>query len=169
MYTVKINNEDPKHQSHEVKILGKELFLNDELFDWDIERVKENYYHILKDNKSYTLEVVELDVDKKTISLKINNTHLQMLVRSKLDLLLEKLGMSANNAAKLQELKAPMPGLILKIMVEEGQEVKKGDSIMILEAMKMENIIKSPGEGIVKSVEVKEGDSVEKNSLLVKF
>ncbi len=169
MYTVKINNDKAKNDAYEVKVLGKELFLNDELFDWDISKIKDNYYHILKDNKSYTLEVVEVDMDKKTIGLKINNEHFHLSVKSKLDLLLDKLGMSANNAAKLQELKAPMPGLILKIMVTEGQEVKKGDSIMILEAMKMENIIKSPGEGLVQSIVAKEGDSVEKNTLLVKF
>ena len=62
-----------------------------------------------------------------------------------------------------------MPGLILDLKVKPGDEVKKGDIVLILEAMKMENIIKSPGDGLVKSVKVKLKDSVEKNQILIQF
>ena len=69
----------------------------------------------------------------------------------------------------IKDIKAPMPGLILDIMVEVGQEVKKGDALMILEAMKMENVLKSTGEGTITSIEVEKGQSVEKNNILIKF
>ena len=62
-----------------------------------------------------------------------------------------------------------MPGLILEINVKEGQEVKENDPLLILEAMKMENVINSPREGIIKSVEVKQGQTVDKNMLLIEF
>jgi biotin carboxyl carrier protein len=62
-----------------------------------------------------------------------------------------------------------MPGLVLKIMVEPGQEVSKGDGLLILEAMKMENIIKAPTDGVVKSIEVEQSNAVEKNQVLIKF
>jgi biotin carboxyl carrier protein len=62
-----------------------------------------------------------------------------------------------------------MPGLIVDIKVEAGQEVKKGDPILILEAMKMENIIKSPGDGVVKAIKVNPRDNVEKNQVLIQF
>jgi biotin carboxyl carrier protein len=72
-----------------------------------------------------------------------------------------------NNSAK--EIKAPMPGLIFDIKVKEGDEVKKGDPVLILEAMKMENILKSPGDGTVKKIKIKKGESVEKNQVLIQF
>jgi biotin carboxyl carrier protein len=73
------------------------------------------------------------------------------------------------NNQKVNEVKAPMPGLVLNILVEPGQEISKGDGLFVLEAMKMENIIKSPTDAIVKSIEVEKGIAVEKNQVLVKF
>jgi biotin carboxyl carrier protein len=64
-------------------------------------------------------------------------------------------------------LKAPMPGLIVKVPVEVGQEVKRGQTLVILESMKMENELKSPRDGVVQRVDVQAGQSVEQNALLV--
>ena len=64
-------------------------------------------------------------------------------------------------------LKAPMPGLIVAVPVAEGQPVKKGDNLIILESMKMQNELKSPREGTVTRVKVKPGDSVEQNQVMV--
>ena len=69
----------------------------------------------------------------------------------------------------IAEVKAPMPGLILDVLAKPGQEVKKGDQLMILEAMKMENVLKAQGEGVISGIEVAKGDSVEKNQVLIKF
>lgn len=60
-----------------------------------------------------------------------------------------------------------MPGMVLQVMVESGQQIKKGDAIVVLEAMKMENILKSPSDGVVKTVKVIKGDKVEKNQVMV--
>ena len=62
-----------------------------------------------------------------------------------------------------------MPGLVLSVLVTEGDEVKKGDNLLVLEAMKMENMIKSPTDGIIKKIEIKQGNKVEKNELLISF
>ena len=67
------------------------------------------------------------------------------------------------------ELRAPMPGLLLNVLVSEGDTVKKGDVIFILEAMKMENALKAMQDGIVKEICVKKGQTVEKNQLLIKW
>jgi len=64
-------------------------------------------------------------------------------------------------------LKAPMPGLIVTIPISEGQAVKKGDLLIILESMKMQNELKSPRDGTIKRVKVKAGDSVEQNQSLI--
>ncbi|MCL4147810.1 UNVERIFIED_CONTAM: hypothetical protein GTU68_000861 [Idotea baltica] len=60
-----------------------------------------------------------------------------------------------------------MPGLVLEIMVEVGQFVAVGDALLILEAMKMENVIKAQGEGVIKDIVVKQGAAVEKGQLLI--
>ena len=62
-----------------------------------------------------------------------------------------------------------MPGLILEVSVEDGQEVKEGDALLILEAMKMENVITSPRDGKIKKIEVKQGEAVEKKHVLLTF
>jgi biotin carboxyl carrier protein len=69
---------------------------------------------------------------------------------------------------QINAIKAPMPGLILEISVV-GQTVKENDSLLILEAMKMENSFLSPRDGIIKSISVILGDAVDKGQLLIEF
>jgi biotin carboxyl carrier protein len=79
------------------------------------------------------------------------------------------LGLDNLQSSKVAELKAPMPGLVLSVLVKEGDEVKKGDNLFVLEAMKMENIIKSPADVTIKSIKIKASDKVEKNQVLIQF
>jgi biotin carboxyl carrier protein len=83
--------------------------------------------------------------------------------------MLEKLGFDSSSAKKLNELKSPMPGLVLKVLVEDGAEVKTGDPLLVLESMKMENLIKSPGDGTISEIKVGVGQTVEKGSVMIKF
>ncbi|HEX8608798.1 MAG TPA: acetyl-CoA carboxylase biotin carboxyl carrier protein subunit, partial [Pedobacter sp.] len=89
--------------------------------------------------------------------------------KDQFDKLLDKMGLSNLNAAKVSEIKAPMPGMVLKVLVEEGAEVRKGESLFILEAMKMENIIKSIADVTVKTIKIQPGDKVEKGQILMLF
>jgi biotin carboxyl carrier protein len=123
----------------------------------------------LKDNQSYNAEILEADYSKKEFAVKINGNIYQVKAQDSMDLLLEKLGMSNNSSRQIKEVKAPMPGLILDIYVQEKQQVQKGDVLLILEAMKMENAIKSAAEGVIKSIKVSKRQSVEKNQLLLEF
>ena len=74
-----------------------------------------------------------------------------------------------NKIKKLKELSSPMPGRILNIQVQIGDHVKVGDPILSLEAMKMENILKSDGEGVVKSIAIEKEQVVDKGQLLIEF
>jgi biotin carboxyl carrier protein len=112
---------------------------------------------------------VKADRATKTFQFKINNTIHAVEVKDKFDLLLEKMGMVNGAATKINNIKAPMPGLVIDLKVKAGDEVKAGDPLLILEAMKMENILKSPGEGTIKNVKTKKGDSVEKGQVLIEF
>lgn len=77
-------------------------------------------------------------------------------------------GMSSGGAVE-KVLLAPMPGLILELRVEEGQQVSKGDPLLIVEAMKMENVMKSQSDGTIKTVHVSKGQSVEKGDKLLEI
>jgi biotin carboxyl carrier protein len=145
------------------------FIVNDEPVKWDIQRLDGNSFHIIYNNKSYTAEIVKIDRASKSCVVKINGTHYPVVLKDQFDLLLEKMGMNSAVSTKVNNIKAPMPGLIINLKVEEGSVVKQGDTLLILEAMKMENIIKSPGDGVVKSLKVKKGDSVEKNQILIEF
>lgn len=145
------------------------ITLDGNLFTWDIAKITEGYFHILYNKKSYRAEVVKADKAAKAFTFKINNHIHTVEVKDKFDLLLEKLGMNNSSVGKVNNVKAPMPGLIIDMKVKAGDTVKAGDPLLILEAMKMENILKSPGEGVVKSVKVKKGDTVEKNQVLIEF
>jgi len=62
-----------------------------------------------------------------------------------------------------------IPGTIIEILVQEGDKVKKGDEVLVLEAMKMKNRLKSPVTGVVKNIGVKEDEKVPKGKLLIEF
>lgn len=145
------------------------ISLNGNPFEWDIIRTGDNRFHILYKNIGYNAEIVKTDKSSKTVRIKINNKIIDVQVRDKFDLLLEKMGMSSAASTKINHIKAPMPGLIIDVKVKVGDEVRPNDALLILEAMKMENIIKSPGEGKIKSLKIKKGDSVEKNQVLIEF
>jgi biotin carboxyl carrier protein len=138
-------------------------------FSWDLEKISDGNFHLIVGDKSYRAEVVKADVSTKTFTIKLNGKKFQVSLKDKFDLLLEQMGMNNAAANKVNNLRAPMPGLIIDLKVKEGDTVKQNDPLLILEAMKMENIIKSPGEGVVKSVKVKKGQSVEKGQVLVEF
>jgi biotin carboxyl carrier protein len=148
---------------------SKEGTIDGNIFSWDVIEVKDGSFHIIKNNKSYSVEVIKADVTEKSFLISVNGNKYQLNVKDKFDELLKSLGLDTLNSKKVNELKAPMPGLVLEVRIAEGDTVKKGDPILVLEAMKMENIIKSPTDGIIKKINVKKGVAVEKNQVLVNF
>ena len=145
------------------------ITLNGQPFAWDMADLGDGRYHVLYEGRSYNAEVVAADYATKTIVLKINGQRVELQAKDRFDLLLERLGMSNAAAAKVNELKAPMPGLIVDIRVQPGQAVQKGDPLLVLEAMKMENILKAPADGTVGSLKVNLRDNVQKGQVLVQF
>src|SRR6478609_3739227 len=164
MFQTKVNGKNFEVIKNEESIL-----INGEPFKWDFVKLSEDNFHILHKNKSYRVEVVKADRATKTFQFKINNKIQTVEVKDKFDLLLEKMGMANGASAKINNIKAPMPGLVIDLKVKAGDIVKAGDPLLILEAMKMENILKSPGDGTIKAVKTKKGDSVEKGQVLIEF
>jgi biotin carboxyl carrier protein len=137
--------------------------------DWDIVKISSNGFHILYKSKSYTAELIKHDTSTKTMWLKINGQVHMVELKDRYDLLLEKMGMNGSVSEKVNHVKAPMPGLIVQVNVATGDKVKTGDPLLVLEAMKMENMIKASGDSEVKNIKVKKGDSVEKGQVLIEF
>lgn len=131
--------------------------------------LSDTHAHFIYNNRSYNLEIVSENKKDKTAIVKVNGVDYRILIEDEYDKLLKQLGLDNLMANKIQDVKAPMPGLVLNVMITEGQEVQKGESLLVLEAMKMENVIKSPTSGIVKKIAIQKGDKVEKNELLIQF
>lgn len=164
MYTATINES-----VFEVQKRQDQWIVNHQVQDWQLTKIRDRHFHLLFKNQSFKVELVHIDEEAKTVLLKLNNRPVEIQLMDKFDLLLDMLGMNFSKGTTAQDLKAPMPGLIFDIKVNEGDVVKKGDALLVLEAMKMENILKSPGDGTVKSIKIKKGQSVEKNQVLIQF
>lgn len=138
-------------------------------FSCDVLQNGPQRFNVIRDHQSYEVEILKADPAAKTLTVKVNGRSYPLQVSDKFDDLLRSLGMDKIAGSKVNELKAPMPGLVLDIIVTEGDAVKKGDAIVVLEAMKMENILKAPADVTVKKIAVKKGTAVEKNQVLVQF
>lgn len=137
------------------------------LADLDIISTGNGQYHLLKNDKRYEVEVLDLDLTEKTMLLLVNGQKVNLEIKDKYDLLVQRLGLSKVKIVLDKEIKAPMPGLIVDVLVEPGTTVEKGTPLVILEAMKMENMLKATGDGVVESIKVNKGETVEKNQVLI--
>jgi biotin carboxyl carrier protein len=165
MFKIKVNS----NLSFEVNHKKGKTFVNDRQILIDMEGGMGQHLHILHNNKSYRAEVVSFSAAEKVCTIKVNGNTYVLEIKDQYDELLHQLGLDNLNKVKISELKAPMPGLVLKMFVSEGDKVQKGDNLLILEAMKMENIIKSPGDVTIKAVKILPAETVEKNQIMFLF
>lgn len=126
-------------------------------------------YHLLYEGQAYAVEVLEADFERSTYTLLLNGRKQVVRVADFYDRLVQALGLQAGGSQKINSVKAPMPGLVLEVSVTPGQSVQKGDTLLILEAMKMENVIKAAGEGVVKAIPATKGLAVDKGQVLIEF
>ena len=158
-----------EQQAFEVETKNETTTLNGQPFVWDLVALDNGHFHIIKDDRSFNAEVVEANYADKSFKVKVNETIYNVAAKDRFDLLLEQMGINNSTKNKVNNLKAPMPGLIWDIQVQVGDVVKAGDVVLVLVAMKMENALKSSGDGVVKSIKVNKGDSVDKNQVLIEF
>ncbi len=154
----------------EVSENGLSGVLDGQAFEWDVLQVSEKKWSVIDEKGcSFTVVLESEDVSSKSYDLKINGQFITVKAETEFDHLLKELGISAGGTKKLKEIKAPMPGLVLDVQVKEGDEVKEGDIVVILEAMKMENVIKATADATVKSIRVKKTDTIDKGEIMVTF
>lgn len=126
-------------------------------------------FHILKDNIPYTAAIEKAGFLNRKYTVTVNNNPYEVEIATPLDQLIKAMGFEVGAAKQVNEIKAPIPGLILEINVSVGQEVAVNDTLLVLEAMKMENTFHSPRAGVIKSIAVAKGDAVDKGQLLIEF
>lgn len=124
---------------------------------------------ILDNNKSKLVSVKEVNHELKRYQVQINGRTYQVQILDAVDQQISTMNLKSKKSNQLKELRAPMPGLVRQVNVEVGSKVDLGDSLFILEAMKMENLLKSPVDGVVSEIFIKPGESVEKNQILLSF
>ena len=143
----------------------------DEIFisNYSVLEKQKNSITLEKDGCKYHCRLLHYDKQKNFVLLKVNGKRIEVTLERAVDSVLKKFGISSKGASEINELNAPMPGVVLTIKVRVGNKVKKGDPLIVLEAMKMENVLGSPIDGVIESIEVNENDTIEKNTVLIKF
>ncbi len=144
-------------------------FTNEEVKNIDFLPIDNHRFHIILNNKSYQATLIKANYQDKTFRININGSLYTVQLADKYDQLVEKLGLNIVAKHAALDINAPMPGLVLDVMVKKGQTVEEGTPILILEAMKMENVLKAVAPGVIDSIEVEKGNAVEKGQLLVKI
>ncbi len=126
-------------------------------------------FNIIKDHRSVNARLLEADITGKNVVIEVEGEVFNVEIKDELDQMLDKMGFSTVSTKHIKEIKAPMPGLVLDVAVKEGQEVKEGERILILEAMKMENSIMIHTNATIKRVAVSPGQAVDKGQVLVEL
>ncbi len=154
-----------------VEVEGRTTYEADQLEQQDFRIIARegDKLRVMLNNKAYDAYVRAYDHQKKTAILNVNGYNFTVIIHEPLDQLINDLGFLKSAKHSVKEIRSPMPGLVVGIYASEGQSVLEGDKLLSLEAMKMENILKSPGEGVIQSIVVTKGQSVDKNQVLVVF
>lgn len=126
-------------------------------------------HHLLEDGRPSRIQVLEARPQDKFYRIRVDNRVFEVVLADDLDLRIDRMGFDLKASRQVSRVEAPMPGLILSVEIAEGDTVKQGDTLLVLEAMKMENAILAPADGVIGRVAVAEGQAVEKKSVLVEF
>ena len=154
-------------RTFDITLEGDALTVNDTSVEHGFEPVGDGYFSLLVDGRS--VPVVVTPQDDGRIRVSINGRAQVVRVQDEHDLLLERFGLEEAAAGAEREVRAPMPGLVLNVMVTEGQTVQEGEGLLVLEAMKMENELRAPAAGVVQSIHVATDEAVDKDALLIEI
>lgn len=131
--------------------------------------ISSHQFNCIKDYRSVNAKLIETDATCKNQVIEVEGERFSIAIQDELDQLMDQMGLGVTTGKQVKEIKAPMPGLVLEVSVTDGQLIKAGDKIAILEAMKMENSILAHSDATIKKVAVKAGQAVEKGQVLVEL
>ncbi len=142
------------------RVKGKKL-------DICIVQEPDGFNYIIWKRKKYQVDILEKNQNKYTIM--INGVWYSFTVETPISYKRRKYLAKTASSSKIERVSAPMPGKIIDIMVEENSEIRQGDPVVILEAMKMQNEILSHVNGRIKKINIKTNDSVMKDDVILEI
>ncbi len=158
-----------KEQSFDIDLDNDIILVNQSECLLKLVKLDDGGYEAIFRGQKVIADIVKIDREQKQITLRIKNKRYNIQIKEPVDLMLESIGINAKQTKKLNNLKAPMPGLVTKVLVAAGDEVKQGEPLLVLEAMKMENVFKAATDVKIKSIKVQERQAVEKGEELISF
>jgi biotin carboxyl carrier protein len=141
------------------------ISVDDKIYEVDIDKVSGEEYSIICEGKSYNIEVIRTSDPK---SYRVNTFHFNFDVSvndAEARYMQKRKGKEGDGTTDI--IKSPMPGKVVKVLVQKGEHVEKGQTVVILSAMKMESEYKAGCDGVVSKIAVKEGDTVDGNQLMI--
>ncbi|MCY3780840.1 MAG: biotin/lipoyl-binding protein [Chloroflexi bacterium] len=152
-------------QRYEIEIDNAgSVLVNGEARDVDFLNLGGSLFSVITENRSFEA-VIDDDEDKIAVMMTGRLFETRVLDERAM-LMMQRRGVQASGSG---EVHAPMPGLIVEVTTEQGAAVSQGDTLIILESMKMQNELKSPTDGLVSAIHVESGQAVDKNDLLVEI
>jgi biotin carboxyl carrier protein len=136
---------------------------------WDWKQLAPGVFDVRMGNRNVRVERMDGPDAKGNVTIRVNGVVQALQILGPQQLLLESMGMSANVETQEKQVESPMPGKILQVMVTPGTAVDEGDPLLVLEAMKMENVIRAPRSGVIAGVQAQVGEAVEKAATLVTY
>lgn len=164
---VKINNRIARVELLEQNDNLLKVRVDDQIYDIDLMHTTGGTFSILENGRSYNIELIARDQPKTYIAYTLYQNFDVSIIDAEARYLINRGGGNLNTGEK--RIKSPMPGKVVKLLVKEGEEVKKGDIAVILSAMKMESEYKSPVDGKIRKIHVAEGDIVEGEQVLIEI
>ncbi len=159
-------NAELNNETHEIEIKrdGEKVFarVDERTYELEASEVEPNVFLLKNNNQIY--EILVSGAQDGTFKAKVKGEEFEIsLIDPKK---LRGVGKDANSADGIAEIKTAMPGKLVRILVEAGSEITIGESVLVVEAMKMQNEMKSAKDGIVKEIRFKEGDTVNAGDVL---
>lgn len=136
---------------------------------WSWKLVGPGVYDVRMGVKNVRVESLSGPDAKGFVRMRVDGVEQTLQVLDDQQLLLESMGMSTTVASEERKVEAPMPGKVLSVLVNSGADVKEGEGLLVLEAMKMENVIRAPRDGRIESISAEVGLAVEKGTVLVTY
>lgn len=164
MIKITVNDKN----EYDISFSGDTTLINGKEVKPDLVKISDTSYHLILNHKSYRINILSGSSEKE-FAVEVNGNKYNLNVKDRYDQLLHDLGMDSTLSAKADFIKAPMPGLVVNILVSEGETVEKDTPLLVLEAMKMENILKATAPGTVDKIHAKAKDAVEKGQVLISF
>ncbi|MDZ7344290.1 MAG: acetyl-CoA carboxylase biotin carboxyl carrier protein subunit [candidate division KSB1 bacterium] len=153
----KLSISDIDREKGQARVDGK-------LVQFDFQHVRGPVYSLIVEGKVFS---VSIENNEGITEVSWGANILRAEVEDERAALLRQLSRRGSQVSEAIDIKAPMPGLVIRVPVKTGDTIKKGQSLAVIEAMKMENDIRSPMDGVVSAIHIRERSAVEKNALLV--